>query len=124
MNRVRIYFQVRTVSDIASANGTHINKEWCEKGHKTSWSKLKWPNIGEPTEGMMKGWWKFPNMLCIEHNMLRNTLGKRIKRDPTRECKMMADNKAVYVNKGGKLKKHMIIQRERRRITFEPAEQR
>ena len=121
LNRVRIYFQVRTVSDIASANGTHINKEWYEKGQKTSWSKLKWPNIAEPTEGMMKVWRKFLNMLCIEHNMLRNTLGKWIKRDPTREYKMMADNEAVYVNKGGKLKKHMIIQRERRRITFEPA---
>ena len=49
LNRVRKYFQVRTVSDIASANGTHINKEWYEKGQKTSWSKLKWPNIAEPT---------------------------------------------------------------------------
>ena len=50
--------------------------------------------------------------------MLRNKLGKWIKKDPTREHEMMADNEAVYVNKGGKIKKHMIIQRERRRIIF------
>ena len=68
----------------------------------------------------MKVWRKFLNMLCTEHNMLRNKLGKWIKKDPTREHEMMADNEAVYVNKGGKIKKHVIIQRERRRIIFEP----
>ena len=52
----------------------------------------------------MKVWRKFLNMLCIEHNMLRNTLGKWIKRDVTRGYELMLDDEAVYSNKNGKIK--------------------
>ena len=101
---MRIYFKVRTVSDIASASGTHINKEWYQKGENMSWSKLNWPNIGEPSEGMLKVWKKFLSKLCSEHNRLRQGLGKWIKRDETREYEMMLDEEAVYINKNGKIK--------------------
>lgn len=76
MNEVRLYMQVKTVSEISSARGTHISKEWFGKGKKRSIRKKEWPEVGEPIEGKMKVGIKFLEKLCTEGNKLRNSLGK------------------------------------------------
>lgn len=77
LNRVRLHFKGRTLSDITDANGTHIHKEWYEIGEKMPWNKLDGPNIEEPTEGILKVWKKFLRRMCSDHK-------KWIRRDETK----------------------------------------
>lgn len=60
INRCRIYHQVECVSDIATADGVAINREWLsnQKQHRSSSNKV-WPAQGDPGIEAWKIWEKF-----------------------------------------------------------------
>ena len=51
-NKVRLYLQVETVSDISNSNGNKIDKIWLQEGQKPSTSTGLWPDIKKPSEKM------------------------------------------------------------------------
>jgi hypothetical protein len=60
INRCRIYQQVECISDIATADGSKIHKEWySNKYQRPSHSQKKWPRQGDPGQEAWKIWEKF-----------------------------------------------------------------
>ena len=48
-NKVRLYLQVETVSDISNSDGNKIDKSWLQEGQKPSTSTGLWPDIEKPS---------------------------------------------------------------------------
>lgn len=74
--------------------------------------------VGEPEVGMIKIWNKFLTRICSEGNMLRNGLGIWKRADETRGW--MIGKEAALHSREGTFTRHIIMDKRRRRFTFEP----
>ena len=72
-NKVRLYLQVVTTSDIAIASGMSIDKDilFGKRGHSPTPSRasIKWPNIPSPTPSEKRLW---TDGLCQVYNITKN----------------------------------------------------
>jgi hypothetical protein len=60
VNRCRLFLQVKCVSDIATADGTHINKSWfSSQSPKRSTSNKVWPLQSDPGKEAWNIWRNF-----------------------------------------------------------------
>jgi hypothetical protein len=77
IHRCRIYLQVETVSDIASATGQTIHPAWISPNtKKPSRSILKWPRQNQPCRIAWLSWEKFLATFTTSSGKLRKPLGK------------------------------------------------
>ena len=72
-NKVRLYFQVATTSDLAIASGMSVDKDilYGKRGHSPTPSRAsnKWPNIPCPTPSEKRLW---TDGLCQVYNITKN----------------------------------------------------
>ena len=72
INLVRIYLQVTTISDIATAVGTEMEQTvWDVEPFENRRSKFNWPQQERPTVKQRAVWRKF-----LRHFLLGNCYGK------------------------------------------------
>jgi hypothetical protein len=77
IHRCRIYLQVATMSDIATADGTQIHTAWKNPAlTKPSWSTLKWPKQNQPNRQAWNAWEKFLRSFETTNGKLSKPLGK------------------------------------------------
>ena len=119
INKVRMFLQVETVAEIATPDGTRIEASWLQEGQRPSNSTELWPQIQAPSEKMWKSRRTAINLITQEGGKLMKPLGKWHCQPKNRRYKWSQDKISVYNSKNQEIRRHKIIHRTRREITFE-----
>ena len=96
VNKVRLYLQVETVSDISNSDGNKIDKSWLQEGQKPSTSTGLWPDIKKPSEKMWKAWRAAVKILTHGDGNLRQQLGRWVHVPEGRKYKWMQDKVSIF----------------------------
>jgi hypothetical protein len=77
VHRCRIYLQIETLSDIATADGTKIHDAWKQQEpDKPSRSLLRWPRQAAPLKTAWQIWSKFLDSFGNATGHLKTPLGE------------------------------------------------
>jgi hypothetical protein len=76
IHRYRIYLQVATLSDIATAAGTQIHNLWYKvRAERPSKSTLIWPRQNPPNKTAWNAWVRFLRSFTNQTGRLKKSLG-------------------------------------------------
>jgi hypothetical protein len=122
INRCWLFLQVKRISDITNAEGTHILEAWLHNGgEKPSQSTLSWPGQGDPGPEAWKIWKTFiKNHYTTHKNLLRQKLGKWTQSNNTRIHRAYYDptTKNLWTSHQDTWSSHALRSESRRQITF------
>jgi hypothetical protein len=125
INRCRLALQVECVSDIATADGRHIDKAWLDlTTEKPSWSRKRWPRQEDPGSEAWAIWKKFLNdaFLQSNHTKFRHPLGKWITPNHTRTYRTYYSSKHRDLWKrlpDNRWSQHRLLSSHRRNYIFD-----
>jgi hypothetical protein len=93
IHRCRLYLQVETLSDIATAAGTQIHRSWFQReASRPSKSMIQWPRQNCPNKQAWNAWVRFLRSFESNAGKLRKPLGKWIQQNKRRIHQAIIDN--------------------------------
>jgi hypothetical protein len=121
IHRCRLFLQVETVSDIATADGQRIHEAWKHaQGEKPSRLLTRWPRQQAPHDPAWKAWGKLMNSFCSPNGMLHTPLGAWITNNETRLHTAYFDHEdqSLWIPHEQNWYQHTLKQRHRQYLTF------
>jgi hypothetical protein len=122
IHRCRLYLQVETVSDIATAAGNTIHEAWkSPQSTKPSRSTLNWPRQNNPCKAAWSTWNKFLKSFTLPNGKLKKPLGPWTLRNKQRihEAYTTERNEILWVEKGrNEYNGHAHIATQRKSVSF------
>jgi hypothetical protein len=122
INRCRIYLQVATMSDIATATGFQIHRSWYEPHtDKPAISKLTWPCQNSPCKEAWNSWKKFLRSFERPNGKLTQPLGSWLEHNPDRvhQAYIAEQGDMIWVHQSnGSFHGHPLLRKQRRHMVF------
>jgi hypothetical protein len=123
IHRCRIYLQVETISDIATADGTRIHDAWrTPDPNKPSYSISRWPRQAAPFKAAWRVWSKFLDSFCTTSGLLSEALGAWRTLNKTRQhlAYFHHEQQNIWLLKDERWHQHQMIRKHRTYWIFDP----
>jgi hypothetical protein len=123
IHRCRLYLQVKTVSDIATADSTRIHDAWRNPGtDKPSHSTTRWPRQAAPFEMAWRVWSRFLDSFCSTSGSLLTPLGEWTTQNKTRQHRahFHHEQQTLWLLRDGRWHQHQLITKHRTFWIFNP----